>query len=167
MWTIHGIFKNKKENEKFLNSPFNDVYDTTHQVQKKTVYSFSVFIYKNNKADNTSEMYNSFEVNDRQSTPTFVKEVTVTRLDELDMPVTITVVDRTTYIDGMPTLCLALRFNGDAKLVRFCFDRTSNASMRKKSLDIAAFRSLVVELDCGSSLRGFATTRRSSIQPDD
>ena len=116
-------------------------------------YTFSVFVFEDQGGGVEGDLLGYQRFENRDNIPTFLCEFTPTKLDDMNKPIVVKVVDNSTYTAGMDRLCLDLTvadaWNTMRKSVMFDYSRYGNTFIdtreRVRRVSVESFRSVILE----------------------
>lgn len=116
-------------------------------------YTFSIFLFEDTGGGREGDLMGYQRLDRRRNIPTFICEFTPGKLEEMNKPVILKVVDNTNYVAGMNRLCLDVTmrsaWNVDTKRMMFDYSRHVNVFIDKRErvrkISLSSFRSIIVE----------------------
>jgi hypothetical protein len=111
------------------------------------VYSFEIFMYRVDDGEYT--LVNRYSAPALDVNTSFVKEFSVSALDDIGMNTHFVVFDNTAYSAGMhPLTLLAYPNNSDTPIrIPFNFNTGTNLTSKRIEFDVPRFKSCVFEFD--------------------
>jgi hypothetical protein len=135
MFTCSGYFEKRES----FTAPFIAGY-----------YMFTVLIYEYDPDTLANgDIILTFNSQDIKATTNFIKEFTVTQLEDIGKPVRFVIIDSTSYLPGMQPLSLFAWVNNSdvPRIIRFKFQSTQNQHLKRMQFDVPHYKSCVIEFD--------------------